>query len=104
MITYDINGAREGLLDGISGFYYPAFDRGKLGESLARLLDDSALRTRWRGRPGVCPGEVRRSRDGVSIEAVYHGAAGRREDYRGGGIMTVAWMGKSGPTAASESP
>jgi glycosyltransferase involved in cell wall biosynthesis len=46
VITYDIDGAREGLIDGVSGFLLPAFDRNKLGQSLVRLLDDSPLRAR----------------------------------------------------------
>ncbi len=45
-VTYDIDGAKEGLIDGVSGFLLPAFDREKLGDSLARLLDDAPLRAR----------------------------------------------------------
>jgi glycosyltransferase involved in cell wall biosynthesis len=46
VITYDIDGNREGMLDGASGFLLPPFDVGKLKESLAALLGDAALRQR----------------------------------------------------------
>jgi glycosyltransferase involved in cell wall biosynthesis len=46
VITYDIDGNREGMLDGVSGFLLPPFDVGKLKESLAALLGDAALRQR----------------------------------------------------------
>jgi glycosyltransferase involved in cell wall biosynthesis len=46
VITYDIDGNREGMIDGVSGFLLPPFDVGKLKESLERLLEDAALRRR----------------------------------------------------------
>jgi glycosyltransferase involved in cell wall biosynthesis len=46
VVTYDIDGNREGVLDNRSGFVLPPFDRGKLSESLALLLEDEARRRR----------------------------------------------------------
>lgn len=46
VITYDIDGNREGVLDNESGFVIPPFDLGKLSSSLAVLLEDEALRRR----------------------------------------------------------
>lgn len=46
VITYDIDGNREGLLDGKSGFLLPPFDVNKLKQSLMTLLADDALRQR----------------------------------------------------------
>jgi glycosyltransferase involved in cell wall biosynthesis len=46
VVTYDIDGNREGVLDGQSGFVLPPFDCGKLSESLAVLLADDGLRRR----------------------------------------------------------
>ncbi|HEX4125696.1 MAG TPA: glycosyltransferase family 4 protein [Tepidisphaeraceae bacterium] len=79
VITYDIDGAREGLLDAVSGFLLPAFDRSKLGQSLARLLDDGALRARM-GEAGRAFA-LRRFDDRVmvsALEAVYRGAGAGR--------------------------
>jgi glycosyltransferase involved in cell wall biosynthesis len=52
VITYDVDGNREGLLNEESGYVIPAFDRNKLGEKLDVLLGDEALRRRMgeRGR------------------------------------------------------
>jgi glycosyltransferase involved in cell wall biosynthesis len=44
VITYDIDGAREGVIDGKTGFVLPPFDREKLSRSIAVLLEDGALR------------------------------------------------------------
>ena len=46
VVAYDIDGNREGLVDGKTGFLVPAFDRGKLSEKLGVLLKDVALRRR----------------------------------------------------------
>jgi glycosyltransferase involved in cell wall biosynthesis len=46
VVTYDIDGNREGLLDGRSGFVLPPFDKRKLAEALAKLLEDADLRRR----------------------------------------------------------
>lgn len=51
VVTYDVDGNREGLLDGQSGFLVPAFDRARLGDALGRLLADDDLRRRM-GRAG----------------------------------------------------
>ena len=52
VVTYDIDGNREGLIDGQSGFVIPPFDRAKLSERLEVLLGDAAIRRRMgeRGR------------------------------------------------------
>lgn len=44
VITYDIDGNREGLIDGQTGFLLPPFDKSKLAESLTKLIGDPALR------------------------------------------------------------
>jgi glycosyltransferase involved in cell wall biosynthesis len=43
-VTYDIDGAKEGVLDGQTGFVIPPFDKQKFGEVIAKLLSDSGLR------------------------------------------------------------
>lgn len=44
VITYDIDGNREALIDGETGFLLPPFDRAKLAHALAALLQDPLLR------------------------------------------------------------
>jgi glycosyltransferase involved in cell wall biosynthesis len=44
VITYDIDGAKEGVTDGVTGFVLPPFDRSRLGESIDRLMEDASLR------------------------------------------------------------
>jgi glycosyltransferase involved in cell wall biosynthesis len=44
VITYDIDGAREAVSDGISGYVIPAPDPATLSERLALLIGDNALR------------------------------------------------------------
>ena len=44
VVTYDIDGNREGLIDGQSGFVIPPFDRAKLSQKLEVLLGDAAIR------------------------------------------------------------
>jgi len=43
-VTYDIDGAKEAVLDGKTGFVVPPFDKAKFGAAMSRLLEDSALR------------------------------------------------------------
>jgi glycosyltransferase involved in cell wall biosynthesis len=43
-ITYDIDGAKEGVLDGVTGFVLPAFDKRKLSEAIIELANDPAKR------------------------------------------------------------
>ena len=43
-ITYDIDGAKEGTLDGVTGYVIPPFDRPKLSAAIALLLQDPGLR------------------------------------------------------------
>ena len=45
-VTYDIDGAKEGVIDGQTGFVVPPFDKAKFGEALATLLVDQSLRQR----------------------------------------------------------
>lgn len=47
VVTYDVDGNREGLLDGSSGDVIPAFDKQRLGESLARFTADGELRRQF---------------------------------------------------------
>jgi glycosyltransferase involved in cell wall biosynthesis len=44
VIAYDIDGNKEAVLDGRSGFALPPFDRGKLSASIAQLAGDEKLR------------------------------------------------------------
>jgi glycosyltransferase involved in cell wall biosynthesis len=44
VVTYDVDGNREGLIDGRTGFLVPAFDRTVFAVRLAELLKDEALR------------------------------------------------------------
>jgi glycosyltransferase involved in cell wall biosynthesis len=44
VITYDIDGAKEGLIDGKTGFLVRPFDKAKLGDCIARLMDEEGLR------------------------------------------------------------
>ncbi len=43
-VTYDIDGAKEAVLDGQTGFVVPPFEKAKFGAAMSRLLEDSALR------------------------------------------------------------
>src|SRR5206468_7288830 len=42
VITYDVDGNREALIDDETGFLVPAFDQAKLGECIATLIEDPA--------------------------------------------------------------
>ena len=46
-VTYDIDGAKEAVLDQQTGFVIPPFDQARFGEAIARLLGDAALRLRF---------------------------------------------------------
>jgi glycosyltransferase involved in cell wall biosynthesis len=46
VITYDIDGNREALIDGKTGFLLPPFDKRRLFDSIARLAEDASLRSR----------------------------------------------------------
>jgi glycosyltransferase involved in cell wall biosynthesis len=43
-ITYDIDGAKEAVVEGKTGYVISPFDIGRLGEAIAKLAGDSALR------------------------------------------------------------
>ena len=43
-VTYDVDGNREGLADGKTGFMVPPFDKEKLGAALRTLMRDEPLR------------------------------------------------------------
>jgi glycosyltransferase involved in cell wall biosynthesis len=45
-ITYDIDGAKEGVIDGQTGFVLKPFDKKQLSASIARLAKDADLRRR----------------------------------------------------------
>jgi glycosyltransferase involved in cell wall biosynthesis len=44
VVTYDIDGAKEGVLDGKTGFVLPPFDRQRLADAMEKLLADAPLR------------------------------------------------------------
>jgi glycosyltransferase involved in cell wall biosynthesis len=44
VITYDIDGNREALIDTETGFLIPPFDKQKLADALAKVLADASLR------------------------------------------------------------
>ncbi|CAA9378811.1 MAG: putative glycosyl transferase (WbnE) [uncultured Phycisphaerae bacterium] len=44
VVTYDVDGNREALVDGVTGFALPPFDRQKLVQALRVLLADPGLR------------------------------------------------------------
>jgi glycosyltransferase involved in cell wall biosynthesis len=44
VITYDIDGAKEGVLDGVSGYVLPPFDKCRMAEKIALLLENPAQR------------------------------------------------------------
>jgi glycosyltransferase involved in cell wall biosynthesis len=46
LVTYDIDGNREALIEGETGWALPPFDKEKLGEKIELLLGDEALRSR----------------------------------------------------------
>ncbi len=46
VVTYDIDGAAEGVLDQVSGYVLPPFNRERLSAAIERLADDPLLRTR----------------------------------------------------------
>jgi glycosyltransferase involved in cell wall biosynthesis len=45
-VTYDIDGAKEGVIEGKSGFVVPPFDRQRFGEAIATLVGDAERRRR----------------------------------------------------------
>jgi glycosyltransferase involved in cell wall biosynthesis len=51
VIAYDIDGNREGLVDGETGYVVPPFDKVKLAGAIERLAGDAALR-RSMGKAG----------------------------------------------------
>jgi glycosyltransferase involved in cell wall biosynthesis len=74
-ITYDIDGAREGVIDGRTGFVLPPFDKDKLSASIAALAADGGLRRRM----GAAGREFALQRFASStmieaLEKVYHDA------------------------------
>jgi glycosyltransferase involved in cell wall biosynthesis len=50
-ITYDVDGNREGVKDGVTGLVLPAFDVGKLGDAIGSLVGNQAKRQEM-GRAG----------------------------------------------------
>jgi glycosyltransferase involved in cell wall biosynthesis len=74
-ITYDIDGAKEGTLDGQTGFVVPPFDALKLSSAIAMLVRDPALRREMGCRGRAFAGQrfdVKTMVDG--LEAVYRDA------------------------------
>ena len=48
-VTYDIDGAKEGVLNGTTGFVIPPFEKLKFGDAIAQLLGDAGLRKQMGG-------------------------------------------------------
>ena len=46
VVTYDVDGNREALIEGKTGFAVPAFDKQRLAAAIEKLLADPALRQR----------------------------------------------------------
>ena len=44
VITYDIDGAKEGVIDGVTGFVLPPFNKAALADAITRLMGDADLR------------------------------------------------------------
>lgn len=79
VLAYDVDGNREGLVDGISGYVIPAFDPTQFGARLEQLLADEALR-RSMGEAGRAFASQRFGADTMAneLERVYAAAlAGR---------------------------
>lgn len=47
VVTYDVDGNREGLIDGQTGYLIPPFDQSRLADALTKLLADADLRKRF---------------------------------------------------------
>lgn len=76
VITYDIDGAKEGVLDQQTGFVLPPFDKDQLGSALVNLLANPPLRVKM----GEVGQKFALSRFGAEVmvdglEAVYRSAA-----------------------------
>lgn len=50
VITYDIDGAKEGVLDGVSGYVLPPFDKNQMADKIALLVSDPAKRAEMGGK------------------------------------------------------
>ena len=42
-VTYDIDGAKEAVIDGKTGFVIPPFDKSRLADAIAKLVEDREL-------------------------------------------------------------
>jgi len=75
VITYDIDGNREGVLDGQSGYVLPPFERSRLSDSLVLLLEDEGRRRRMGEAGRAFALERFDARVMVNaLESVYHAA------------------------------
>lgn len=85
-VTYDIDGAREGVIDRTSGFVVPPFDRQRFGQAIAALAGDPQRRAAM-GAAGRAFA-LRRFDAKVMVEgldAVYRAARGPGPSDRAGG-------------------
>jgi glycosyltransferase involved in cell wall biosynthesis len=76
VITYNIDGAKEGVLDQQTGFVLPPFDQGALEGALGKLLEDAFLREKM-GKAGRAFALGRFGAEAMigRLEAVYRGEA-----------------------------
>ena len=78
VISYDIDGAKEAVQHGVSGFVLPPFDKRALGQSIDQLMANSQLRTLM-GTAGraFALGRFDARVMVDSLEKVYHRAMGQ---------------------------
>jgi glycosyltransferase involved in cell wall biosynthesis len=76
VVTYDIDGAREGVLDQRTGFVLPPFDKDRLADALVGLLADPVLREKM-GKTGreFALSRFDAERMVEALEGVYQGTA-----------------------------
>jgi len=78
VVSYDIDGAREGCLDNVTGCLVPPRDRERLADAICTLVDDAALRERL-GKRGQqqCKDRFCHAAMTRQIRAVYAGLLGK---------------------------
>ncbi len=76
-VTYDIDGAREGVIEGQTGFVIPPFDKTEFGHAIEKLLGDEELREKM----GAAGREFASKRFGadVMVDALHARVCDRNE-------------------------